>query len=66
MLSSDRLSAYRVFPRLFSIFYLYLIAKVAFWFMALETPSIEQSAFASMMATTGAAWFKFYVEGGKQ
>lgn len=62
---ADTLSMYRVFPRLFSIAYLFLLFEASRWFMALQVPSMEQSAFVATMIATAAAWFKFYVEGGK-
>ena len=64
-MDSKSISDYRVFPRVFSIFYLYLGAEVSYWFMALPDPTAEQSAYAIAFAGTVAAWFKFYVEGGK-
>jgi len=65
LIKPETLSAYRVFPRVFSVFYLYLMGTVSFWFMGIAEPSAEQTAFASMMATTAAAWFKFYISEGK-
>lgn len=65
-MDADKVSAYRVFPRLFSIFYLWLSFEVAFWFMALPDPSTSQSNYAMAFAATAAAWFKFYVDGGKK
>ena len=62
---AEVVSAYRVFPRLFSVFYLYCNYQVIVWFMALPAPSMEQAGFAGTFAATAAAWFKFYVEGGK-
>jgi hypothetical protein len=50
---------------MFSIFYLYCNYSVIVWFMELPAPSMEQAGFASTFAATAAAWFKFYVEGGK-
>ena len=61
---ADWLSQFRVFPRLFSIFYLYGAYEIADWFMGIEDPSAPQSAFASAVIAAAAAWFKFYVEGG--
>ena len=61
---ADWLAQFRVFPRLFSIFYLYGMHEVAAWFMALDAPSTEQAAFATGVITVAAAWFKFYVDGG--
>ena len=65
MISPETISAYRVFPRIFSIFYLYLAGHVAFWFMGLPDPTGEQSAYAVSTGAVAVAWFKFYVEGGK-
>lgn len=66
MFTADSLSKYRVFPRLFSVFYLYSSYVVSTWFMSLTAPSAEQSAYAVAFAGTAAAWFKFYVDGGKR
>lgn len=63
---ADSLSRYRVFPRLFSIAYLLLLFEASRWFMAQQAPTPEQAAFVSTMVATAAAWFKFYVDGGKQ
>lgn len=62
---ADVLSRYRIFPRLFSISYLFLLFEASRWFMALSAPTPEQSAFVATMVATAAAWFKFYVDGGK-
>ena len=62
---ADTLGRYRVFPRVFSIVYLYLLYDVADWYMWLEVPTAEQTAFAGIMIPTAAAWFKFYVDGGR-
>jgi len=63
--TADLLQSYRVFPRIFSIIFLFLLYDVANWFMLLPSPSIEQAGFSSTMIATAAAWFKFYVDGGK-
>jgi hypothetical protein len=63
---ADWLSKFRVFPRLFSIFYLYGMNETAAWLMALEAPTTQQAAFATTVITVAAAWFKFYVDAGKQ
>lgn len=60
----DSLRKYRVFPRLFGVLFGYLLYQVAFWFMGIQSPSVEQAGFASTMVATSAAYFKFYVESG--
>ena len=64
MLKSDTLNKYRVFPRLFSIWYLYWMAEVLQWAMKLDDLSNAQAAFVASIITGGAAYFKFYVETG--
>jgi hypothetical protein len=54
-----------LFPRAFSIFFLWFMGDVGEWFMALDVPSTEQAGFAGAVVAAGAAWFKFYVESGK-
>ena len=61
--AADMLAAYRVFPRLFSLMFIYLLYDVANWFMALGVPTTEQAGFAGVMIPTAAAWFKFYCDG---
>jgi hypothetical protein len=62
---SDLFKDYRVFPRMFGILFGFLMWEVAYWFMSLDVPSVEQAGFASTMVATSAAYFKFYVESGK-
>lgn len=59
-----QINNWRVWPRLFSILYAILIFQVGSWFMILENPSTEQAAFATVVVTSAAAWFKFYVSSG--
>lgn len=58
------LDSYRIFPRVFSVFYLYLMYQTWEWYTLLIIPSAEQSAFAASFVASAAAWFKFYVESG--
>lgn len=62
---SDALTQYRVFPRLFAIFYFYGMYKVMEWYMKLGDPTTEQSGVVVAVITAAAAYFKFYVESGK-
>ncbi len=64
-MNAKDISDYRVFPRLFSFFYLFLGYEVTTWMMLLDNPSNAQAGFATMFATTVVGWFKYYVEGGK-
>ena len=60
----DILNKYRVFPRLFAVLFGLLLFQATQWFMTLPEPNAEQSAFASTMVATAAAFFKFYVGSG--
>jgi len=59
----DTLNEYRVFPRLFAIFYLYWMSEVLVWAMALHNPKEAEWLVAAVIAGA-AAYFKFYVETG--
>lgn len=61
---NDKLNQYRVFPRLFAIFYLLLTLQVVDWFMELSSPSNAQAGMVSAIVAAAAAFFKFYVETG--
>lgn len=56
------IDAWRIFPRIFISVYIYLVYAVVTWYMALETPSIEQSGLVSVMTGVGAAWFGSYTK----
>jgi hypothetical protein len=55
---------WRVFPRLFIVFYLWLCMQTAIWFMALADPTTAQAGFAGAIVSAGAAWFGLYVNSG--
>lgn len=59
------LDAWRPFPRAFIILYMYMVYRVIEWYIALEAPSMEQSALISVVVGAGAAWFGLYVGSGK-
>lgn len=63
---ADTINSYRIFPRIFAILYAVLVALSANWYMELEDPSAQQTAFVSAIATSSAAYFKFYVQSGKR
>ena len=52
--------SWRIFPRIFLTVYIILLYKCTIWFMALETPSFEQSGLISIVVGAGAAWFGLY------
>ena len=62
---SNMIDAYRIFPRAFLSVYIYLLYFCTMWFMALETPSFEQSGLISIVVGAGAAWFGLYAGSGK-
>jgi len=53
-------SRWRLFPRAFISMYIYLLYKVVDWFMAIDTPSMEQAGLVSVIVGAGAAWFGIY------
>ena len=59
---SDVLRQYRVFPRLFAIFYLVMTYDVVQWAMTVQEMNNAQAAFVASIVTGAAAYFKFYVE----
>ncbi len=65
MSNGDWIRKYRVFPRLFAVFYLYVMWEVVNWAMQQADLSNAQAAFAASVVTAAAAFFKFYVETGK-
>jgi hypothetical protein len=56
---------WRIFPRVFISTYIYLLYKVVTWYMALETPTMEQSGLVSVVVGAGAAWFGLYTGSSK-
>jgi len=52
--------AWRIFPRVFITTYIYLLYKVVIWYMALPSPTMEQSGLVSIVVGAGAAWFGLY------
>lgn len=60
------LDAWRPFPRIFITVYIILLYRVVDWFMALESPNMEQSGLVSIVVGAGAAWFGLYVGSGNK
>ena len=56
----------RIFPRIFITTYIYLLYKVVTWYMALPSPTMEQSGLVSIVVGAGAAWFGLYTGSSKK
>jgi len=52
--------SWRIFPRVFITTYIFLLYKVVIWYMALQSPTMEQSGLVSIVVGAGAAWFGLY------
>ena len=63
MITPERLSAWRIFPRLLITLYGVAFFRTTEWFMQLPDPTNAQSAFVSVVVGAGAAWFGLYVGG---
>lgn len=59
-----KVNNWRLYPRIFSILYAVLIFQIGSWFMNIDSPSEAQAAFATVVVTSSAAWFRFYVNSG--
>ena len=57
------IDAWRIFPRIFVVVYIYLMYESVIWFMNLTDPGIEQSALVSVVV--GAMGVVFGVYSGK-
>jgi len=58
--------AWRIFPRLFLTVYIVLLYKCVIWYMALPSPTMEQSGLISIVVGAGAAWFGLYTGTSKK
>lgn len=58
------LDQWRVWPRMFIVFYFWLAMQTASWFMDLPDPTNAQAGFAGAVVSAGAAWFGLYVNSG--
>jgi len=58
--------AWRIFPRLFLTVYIVLLYKAVLWYMALPSPTFEQSGLISIVVGAGAAWFGLYTGTSKK
>ena len=58
--------AWRIFPRLFLTVYIVLLYKCVLWYMALPSPTMEQSGLINIVVGAGAAWFGLYTGTSKK
>ena len=66
MITPQRLTAWRIFPRLLISLYGLSFWRTTEWFMQLPEPTNAQSAFGSVIVGAGAAWFGLYVGGSNR
>lgn len=55
------LDAWRIFPRVFIVTYLYILYQAFTWFIGLPDPTMAQAGLISTVVGAGAAWFGLYV-----
>ena len=58
--------SWRIFPRVFITTYIILLYKCVIWYMALPSPTLEQSGLISIVVGAGAAWFGLYTGSSKK
>lgn len=63
---AEVIDAHRVFPKIFVFGYGVLCWHVALWFMKLEHPITEQSAFVTIVVSVFAPLFNWYSQGGRK
>ena len=63
MITPEKLSAWRIVPRLLILCYMLVFYQTTQWFMALDLPNNAQAGFVSVVIGAGAAWFGIYVNG---
>ena len=62
-MTPERLSAWRIVPRLLILSYMIVFYQTSNWFMNLTDPNNAQAGFVSVVVGAGAAWFGIYVNG---
>jgi len=64
-MTPERLSAWRIVPRLLILSYMIVFYQTCNWFMDLADPNNAQAGFVSVVVGAGAAWFGLYVNGNR-
>ena len=65
MITPERLTSWRIFPRLLITLYGFAFYRTTEWFMALPDPNNAQAGLVSVIVGAGAAWFGLYVNSSK-
>ena len=63
MITPEKLSAWRIVPRLLILCYMLVFYQTTQWFMVMPDPNNAQAGFVSVIVGAGAAWFGIYVNG---
>ena len=62
-MTPEKLSAWRIVPRMLILSYMLVFYQTCTWFMNLPDPNNAQAGFVSVVVGAGAAWFGIYVNG---
>ena len=62
-MTPEKLSAWRIVPRMLILSYMLVFYQTCTWFMNLPDPNNAQAGFVSVIVGAGAAWFGIYVNG---
>ena len=62
-MTPEKLSAWRIVPRMLILSYMRVFYQTCNWFMNLTDPNNAQAGFVSVVVGAGAAWFGIYVNG---
>ena len=62
-MTPEKLSAWRIVPRMLILSYMLVFYQTCNWFMNLPDPNNAQAGFVSVIVGAGAAWFGIYVNG---
>ena len=64
-MTPEKLSAWRIVPRMLILSYMIVFYQTCNWFMSLPDPNNAQAGFVSVVVGAGAAWFGLYVNGNR-
>jgi len=64
-MTPEKLSAWRIVPRMLILSYMIVFYQTCNWFMNLTDPNNAQAGFVSVVVGAGAAWVGIYVNGNR-